>query len=216
MLAFSLSGAIATELFAFLLMNRDLDDTLLRQLFQTGGSLITLLVAFPVFLLVLKAWRLLRPVRWKPETKLSVPQHFIFILLALIPTILLLAAETFLYLRGSLPLDSVVTTNAPDLISRLLFNCLLFPFMEEIMFRGILLNCFRAHGTRFAVILSTLFFAIGHGNPMNMLNAILPGLAFACAAVKSKGICYGIFYHILVNLLSNIFLPLLLFRIILQ
>lgn len=85
-----------------------------------------------------------------------------------------------------------------------------FPVVEELMFRGVTLHILKEGGDVFAIIVSTLFFALGHSNPVNVLLGLCTGILFAHMTLKYKGIRAAYACHVFVNLLGNLILPLLL------
>ncbi len=76
------------------------------------------------------------------------------------------------------------------------------PFIEELLFRGVLLNnwCKRL-GTLAGVILVSLTFAIFHG-PSGFLSALLASIFFSILYLKTKSIWIPMAAHSFSNLLS--------------
>ena len=56
------------------------------------------------------------------------------------------------------------------------------------------------YGRKYAILISTFFFVIGHNNPVNMLLAIVPGILFGYVASESQGIKYSFWGHVFVNI----------------
>ncbi len=84
----------------------------------------------------------------------------------------------------------------PDMI---LYTVIVGPFMEELMFRGMLLKRARVFGDRTAVVFTAVMFGLMHGNLAQFLYAVGIGLIFGYVAVKTNGIRYTVLMHMLVN-----------------
>lgn len=85
------------------------------------------------------------------------------------------------------------------------------PFGEELIFRTVVLQRLKNFGYTFAIIGSTLLFAIYHNNPVQLLSAIVPGLIFGYIALKYS-VKWTILLHIINNGLFVIVLPELLLK----
>ena len=90
---------------------------------------------------------------------------------------------------------------------------LLAPFVEEVLFRGLVFGCLREKSRIFAYILSCALFAFLHvwtaavsnwdlGYLILMLQYLVPGLVFAWAYEHSGTLWTSILLHMLVNALS--------------
>jgi len=207
-LAFHLAEFLLTEAYAFVLMHTNLNDKWLKYLYITGGSVITVFLAFPIFVIAMRAWGHLKPFHFKCEVKMSGKQHLLCIVLSLLPMFILFGIEIYMLGNGALQAADIINTEPFSLIDTVVFSCFLMPVIEEVMFRGILLHALLPYGQVYAIVLTTVFFVTGHLNPVNMLLSIIHGLLFACVAVKTKGIQYGVFYHIGINLLGQFIIPL--------
>lgn len=88
--------------------------------------------------------------------------------------------------------------------SMIVYSCLLGPFMEELLFRGILLKRARIFGDRTAVVFTAILFGMMHGNLAQFLYATVIGLIFGYVAVRTNSIWYTVWMHIIVNTYNNI------------
>ena len=90
---------------------------------------------------------------------------------------------------------------------------LLAPFVEEVLFRGLVFGCLKEKSRIFAYILSCALFAFLHvwtaavsnwdlGYLILMLQYLVPGLVFAWAYEHSGTLWTSILLHMLVNALS--------------
>jgi len=76
---------------------------------------------------------------------------------------------------------------------------IIIPIVEEIVYRGILLESLRKYGDVFALVISALFFGMMHGSRIG--HSFLAGIFTGLLYIKSKNIVYSISMHIINNLL---------------
>lgn len=86
------------------------------------------------------------------------------------------------------------------------------PFVEELLFRGAIEGHFlkQGRGSVFAIVVSSLFFAVVHGNPAQMPFAFLIGLLFGWLYYRTGSIVPGVFCHVVNNglaVLSMLYMP---------
>ncbi|MDR3314328.1 MAG: CPBP family intramembrane metalloprotease [Oscillospiraceae bacterium] len=100
-----------------------------------------------------------------------------------------------------LPDDDVVAGgSSPALfLFRLLVIALCPAVIEELLMRGAVLQPLRRYGDVFAVVFSSLLFALLHGNLLQGVFAFFAGLAMGFAAVYSGSLWPGIVLHFLNN-----------------
>ncbi len=74
------------------------------------------------------------------------------------------------------------------------------PFLEELIFRGVILKRFLdKYSTNKAIVLSAVIFGIAHANPWQFIGAVLIGIAIGWVFVKTKSILPGMFMHFVNN-----------------
>lgn len=208
-IAFLISDILISEIYAFLLMNIDIDEHWIRTFYQTGSVLITLLMAFPIFILVMRIWGKLPRFQLKGTASLPLRSYLVYAVLAIIPMLFLWGIEIFLIRQGQVLQEDIISLAPENMIYTIVFSCVLLPVMEEIMFRGILLHKLLPLGTRYAILMTICFFVMIHyNNPVNMLLSLATGLVLTHMAVKAKGILSAIIFHIGINLLGQVILPL--------
>lgn len=78
------------------------------------------------------------------------------------------------------------------------------PLTEEFICRGVLLNVFRRFGDMFAIVASSLVWALLHGNFVQGLPVFTMGLFFGMLALKADSIIPTVILHSLNNILSLI------------
>lgn len=81
-----------------------------------------------------------------------------------------------------------------------IITVLIAPILEEVLYRGVILNTFREHGRAIGVIISALLFSMAHGNIYQCTYTFLAGLVFGTVAVK-----YGLRYSIILHTINNAF-----------
>lgn len=83
-----------------------------------------------------------------------------------------------------------------------IYTCLVAPFMEELLFRGVLLRKARRFGDRTAVVFTAVMFGLMHGNLNQFLYAVVIGLVLGYLAVRTNRILYNVLLHMAVNSFS--------------
>ncbi len=97
----------------------------------------------------------------------------------------------------------------PDIVDGI-WLVLITPLVEEIIFRGVMLNRLKKYGFAAAVLITSALFAIGHLNIANMLVSFLPGIVLALVAYRTDSIAYTVPMHMMVNLCGSVVLPVVL------
>jgi membrane protease YdiL (CAAX protease family) len=73
-------------------------------------------------------------------------------------------------------------------------------FVEELLFRGVILNGFKDnYSQKKAIIVSSLLFGIVHLNPWQLVTAFIFGIASAWVCLKMKSLTLSIYMHLLNN-----------------
>lgn len=208
-LAFEAVSFFVPELWALFLSSKELEQETLLQLYQAGSSVIVIFAAFPVYVLVMRLFGPLAHFNFRERKEMSVKESGKYLLMAMIPVALLYGAAVLICRIQEVSITTMIggLTRA-DIIRELLIGCFLMPLTEEIMFRGIALHMLEKGGRVFAVIVSTLFFALGHSNPVNVLLGLMTGWVFAWMTLKHEGIRCAYLCHVMVNLLGNLAIPL--------
>ncbi len=79
------------------------------------------------------------------------------------------------------------------------YACLLGPVLEELLYRGVLLQGLRKYNERFAVIISALIFGLMHQNYQQFVLGFTLGLILAAVTLRTGSIIPSIITHIIVN-----------------
>lgn len=76
-------------------------------------------------------------------------------------------------------------------------------FVEEFAFRGVVLQSLLPYGTKMAVVVSSLLFALFHGNFVQMPFAFIVGLVLAYVVVRSGSMWTGVVLHFCNNFFAT-------------
>ena len=78
------------------------------------------------------------------------------------------------------------------------------PLVEELAFRGILMQPLRKFGDKFAIVMSSLIFALAHGNMVQIPFAFIAGLALGYFQIITGSIWTSIAIHFLNNFIATV------------
>ena len=81
----------------------------------------------------------------------------------------------------------------------LLYLCLGAPILEEILFRGFVLNLCSPIKRSFAVIVSAMMFSLTHMNFAQLIHTFVLGLLFGYVVLKAHSLLPSIIMHIVFN-----------------
>lgn len=84
------------------------------------------------------------------------------------------------------------------------YVCILGPIMEEMIFRGIVLESIRPYNEKFAIFFSALIFGLMHGNLAQALNGFLIGLVLGTLYAKSKSLLPSSLVHMAMNTVTTL------------
>lgn len=73
---------------------------------------------------------------------------------------------------------------------------------EELIFRGVLVNALKQKGATFAIVLSSIMFAIFHFSPSQLIYPICFGLILSIVYLRTHNIIFPIILHFINNALS--------------
>jgi membrane protease YdiL (CAAX protease family) len=88
--------------------------------------------------------------------------------------------------------------DAPHVIATVLISCAAAPLIEEVLFRGLLLESQRSHGTRRALAVSAAAFAVWHLNPSALRYYALMGALLGFLYLR-RGLACSIAAHVAFN-----------------
>ena len=73
---------------------------------------------------------------------------------------------------------------------------------EELLFRGVIINCLKHKGEIFAIVLSAIMFAIFHLSPIQLIYPICWGLLLGIVYLRTKNILFPMIMHFINNAFS--------------
>lgn len=165
-------------------------------------------VGLPIFLYLSKR------IKSQPIIKSQQKKMGFVSFIAIIPTMLALTYITnFISIfitniisrfTGSPVVNPVTDVLQGNLFGQILFVAIIAPILEEIVFRGILINKFRKYGNGIAIFGSAFAFGLFHANLSQMLYSFSVGLLLGLIAVKTGKIIYTIILHAIINFWSGI------------
>ncbi len=122
-------------------------------------------------------------------------------MLANIPANIVVAIEKALGFSGDMP-QSPLTDDPAILILYGIVICVIPPIVEELLFRGLVLQSLRKYGNGFAIVGSAMLFGLYHGNFVQMVFAFIAGLVMALVVVRTGSLWTSIVIHFLNNSIS--------------
>lgn len=99
--------------------------------------------------------------------------------------------------------ESIDTVSkGPALWMVILGTGILIPIMEEITFRYGIHKTLSKYSVKLAFVVSSVLFGLMHGNPIQIVYAIIIGLVFAYVYTKTDNLCYPVIMHMVNNISS--------------
>lgn len=134
------------------------------------------------------------------ERKISIVEGtlYVFVFLSIYFPLIIIISNLFSFLYPT----TIVEKEFPMLI--FIVQGIVVPVVEEIVYRGILLENLRKYGDVFAIVISALIFGMMHG--YGILHTFLGGIFTGIVYVKSNKLYYPILMHTFINLFSILFI----------
>jgi len=98
--------------------------------------------------------------------------------------------------------EYAIPSDVQGLIMTALTVAVIPAFVEEFAMRGVVMQPLRRYGDRFALVISSLVFALMHGNLIQIPFALIAGTAIGYFAISTGTIWTGVIIHLLNNLSS--------------
>ena len=135
---------------------------------------------------------------------IGIPATFLTLVIAGIVALIMGKGDEYSQLDTSI-LKSFASDN-PLWLDILVYSyvCVIGPILEELVFRGVLLEGLRKYGNKFGIIMSAVMFGLFHQRFEQCIPAIAIGLVFAFMAVRSGSLIPSILVHILNNSMSAV------------
>ncbi len=150
----------------------------------------------------------LKKVNWRLITRLTLIGLLIsFLMLFLLEQIDYEKLMTEIFGEGQqAAVESLLSASSPLMLATIgILAVIAAPIGEEILFRGMLQGATKKYtGTIFAIITSSLFFALVHGHATNLFPLFVVGAILAIVYEISGSLWASITLHALFNLISSI------------
>ena len=165
------------------------------------------LIGFPICCLILKS---IPDGQKREEENLTFGGFIKFFLISYFIMVLLnLFTMGFLWVVGNFkesdvvnPLENVISNSS--VLATIIFAGILSPIIEEVLFRGVMLNKLRTYGDKIAIITTALLFGLFHENFSQFFYAVGLGMIFAYVTLKTGTIKYSIGIHIMINMMGSV------------
>ena len=165
------------------------------------------LIGFPICCLILKS---IPDGPKREEENLTFGGFIKFFLISYFIMVLLnLFTMVFLEVVGRVkgadvvnPLEDVISNSS--IWATIIFAGILSPIIEEVLFRGVMLNKLRTYGDKIAIITTALLFGLFHQNFSQFFYAVGLGIVFAYVTLKTGTIKYSIGLHIMINMMGSV------------
>jgi len=175
-------------------------------LLENLSSLIAYAIAFIVptifmVLLIRIPSEIAFPMR-APKLSLLIPGIFFCLGMSIVGVSLSEFVRVFLQSAFNLNPIMPDMTAPGDLPSIIIYvvNIVIFPaFLEEMMFRGVIMQSLRRFGDSFALITSAILFAFVHGNLVQGPNAFVMGLVIGYFVIRTGSLWTGVIIHFINN-----------------
>lgn len=86
----------------------------------------------------------------------------------------------------------------------IIYTCVVAPVTEELLYRGFVQKAFSKVSQHFGILMSALFFGLGHGNIAQFTFAFILGIFMGYLSVKHNSIIPSIIVHAATNIISTI------------
>lgn len=158
-------------------------------------SCINLIVFLPIFL---KAYH-----KYDKENNLELKTYFRTIFIAFVISFVL--NLIILFIKLSLKIDMSFKFDIFIFIS----TVIIAPILEEYLFRGIVFNkLLEFNNEKKTCLITTLFFSLIHLNIFSIIYTFIIGFILNKIYIKYQNINYSIIFHITINMVSYLLIPL--------
>ena len=178
-------------------------------------------VALPLFCKVIAPLPTIKPIKSRMSVGSFVGGACVALLLMMIgsyiSSFVLTLIQLSLKTTTQNPIEEAISPDNPWIVLiTTVFMVVLFPILEELLFRKILCGKLLALGEGYAIFISAAIFGLIHGNFYQFAYAFLLGALFALIYVKTGKLIYSTLYHIMINFFGAVLTPWLMTKIDLE
>ena len=171
------------------------------ELINTASSALSLALPFILFACLCRApFKVVLPFKRFP-CSIGIPAVFIALGVSVIGLFSSTLLSAVAALFGLTPVMGAVSM-PQDFEAAILFVlrlAFISPFIEELVFRGIVMNTLRRFGDSFALCVSAVLFALFHQNLVQAPNAFLMGLVIGYFTLCTGSLWVGVLIHVINN-----------------
>lgn len=171
-----------------------------------NALLYILYIAAPALLVGFIARRDIRPFSYHKRVTPSVAVPALLAAVGLMVLANLVASILATYMEAfGIPMPDFPSSMEPtalSLVLNLISTAVLPALLEEMVFRGYVLQALRPQGDGIAIVLSSLLFALLHGNLLQIPFAFILGLVMAYLVLQTGNIWLSVILHFITNGLS--------------
>ena len=160
------------------------------------------LIAFPFYLLISRRLETCKPEKHKMTFFQIIKAFFVCELIGITGNLLGMVINAFLSVLLGFNTSSNFLVGGIFGEGSLLFMFLAVvcaPFVEEMLFRKILIDRIAKYGNKTAILISGIMFGLFHGNFTQAFYAAMLGMLFAFIYIRTGRIQYTILLHMCVN-----------------
>jgi len=176
--------------------------------------LVAYLITIPLCLLIVKRMPVAKDL---PKIKWKFSKLLLFLMIAigvmmfgnLISQALVMVVNLISGQQMSNPVNDIL--NNDNIIGSIFMTVIIAPFVEEFLFRKVLIDRVRGYGDKITILLSGLIFGLYHGNLFQVIYATLLGMLLAYVYLQTNQIKYCIALHMAVNIIGGV-IPLLMYQ----
>lgn len=177
----------------------------------TNASLMMMMaVDIPVMILAFSLAEPVAALSWRRTRARNLIYSILLALFCYIAASILIdfLAEMLVSSGSTIP-DNVVVEEVAQgpIIMSVLFFCVLAPFTEEILFRGMIQNAYERRFGLTAILISSAIFGLMHADLLLAVNAFFMGLIAGYLLLRTRSLWTTIVFHAVFNFLGFTTLP---------
>lgn len=100
-----------------------------------------------------------------------------------------------LFFAGGARSETALSTEPIAVVLGFISSVVLTPVLEELLFRGAVLDAYEPHGARTAILASAATFALMHYSLYSLIYAFCAGALIAYLAVRARSLAFAIWLH---------------------
>lgn len=142
--------------------------------------------------------------RRKAPAELTVLAIPVMLALTVFSSLIISVLSAFFSAFGVVPYfpDMQAPQTLPAQLLYVLYLAVFPAFLEEFLFRGVIMQSLRRFSDSFALVVSSVLFGLVHGNLIQAPNAFLLGLCIGYFVLRTNNLFTGIVLHFVNNLIS--------------